>query len=184
MAILDLINMSGIQFGKIRKGLWDFMYKIDKTDLEIVNCLMEDGRMPSSEIARRVGNLSERVIRYRIDRLVHEGVIKISAIAKPQAVGFQVVADVLLEVGSDSILEVAQKMAELDYVSYVACSIGETDVSVQLVARDTAEVYRLVTEVIGKVPGVRKTTTSIVPLVLKDVYQWRIPASTEIVDDN
>ncbi len=29
--------------------------------------------------------------------------------------------------------------------------------------------------VIGKIPGVRKTTTSIVPLVLKDVYQWRIP---------
>jgi hypothetical protein len=30
-------------------------------------------------------------------------------------------------------------------------------------------------EVIGKMPGVRKTTTSIVPLVLKDVYQWQIP---------
>ena len=31
------------------------------------------------------------------------------------------------------------------------------------------------TEVIRKVPGVRKTVTSIVPLVLKDVYQWRVP---------
>jgi len=29
--------------------------------------------------------------------------------------------------------------------------------------------------VVRKVPGVRKTTTSIVPLVLKDVYQWRVP---------
>jgi DNA-binding Lrp family transcriptional regulator len=57
----------------------------------------------------------------------------------------------------------------------VACSIGETDVSIQVQARDTAEVYRFITEVIGKIPGVRKTTTSIVPLVLKDVYQWRIP---------
>jgi len=25
------------------------------------------------------------------------------------------------------------------------------------------------------VPGVRKTTTSIVPLIIKDVYQWRVP---------
>ncbi len=156
------------------------MYKIDKTDLRIIDCLMEDGRMPSAEIARRVGNLSERVTRYRIDRLVREGVVKISAIAKPQALGFNVVADVLLEVESDSILDVAHKMAGLDCVSYVACSIGETDVSVQLVARDTTEVYRLVTEVIGKVPGVRKTTTSIVPLVLKDVYQWHVPASSDI----
>lgn len=156
------------------------MYKIDKTDLKIIDCLMEDGRMPSAEIARRVGKLSERAARYRIDRLVREGVVKISAIASPQALGFNVVADVLLEVESDSILAVAHKMAEFDCISYVACSIGETDVSVQLVARDTTEVYRLVTEVIGKVPGVRKTTTSIVPLVLKDVYQWHVPASSDI----
>jgi DNA-binding Lrp family transcriptional regulator len=43
------------------------------------------------------------------------------------------------------------------------------------VAKDTAEIYHFVTEVVRKVPGVRKTTTSIVPLILKDVYQWRIP---------
>lgn len=134
--------------------------------------------MPSAEIARRLGNLSERVARYRIERLISEGVIKISAISSPSAAGFTVVADVLLEVESDSILDVARKMADLECVSYVACAIGETDVSVQLVAHDTTEVYRLVTEVIGKVPGVRKTTTSIVPQVLKDIYQWQIPAST------
>ena len=46
-----------------------------------------------------------------------------------------------------------------------------------LLAKDTAEIYRVVTEVIGKIPGVRKTITSIVPVVLKDVYQWRIPSS-------
>jgi Lrp/AsnC family transcriptional regulator for asnA, asnC and gidA len=85
------------------------------------------------------------------------------------------VADVWLVVDSDSILDVARKMVEFENVSYVACSIGETDVSVQVLAHDTAEVYHFVTEVIGKVPGVRKTTTSIVPLVLKDVHQWHIP---------
>ena len=154
------------------------MYKIDKTDLAIINLLMEDGRMPSTEIARRAGNLTERVARYRIDRLIREGVIIVSAITNPKSVGFTVVADVLLEVESDSILDVAKKMTELDFVSYVACSIGETDVSVQVVAHDTGEVYRLVTEVIGKVSGVRKTTTSIVPLVLKDIYQWHIPVNS------
>jgi Lrp/AsnC family transcriptional regulator for asnA, asnC and gidA len=85
------------------------------------------------------------------------------------------IADVWMEVESDRILEVAKKMAEFDNVSYVACGIGETDVSIQIVAKDTAEIYHFVTEVIRKVPGVRKTTTSIVPLILKDVYQWRIP---------
>ena len=153
------------------------MYKIDKIDLSIVNLLMEDGRMASAEIARRIGGISERAVRYRIERMVSEGVIRISVIPDPKALGYSVTADVWLEVESDSILDVARKMTEYDCVSYVACAIGETDVSLQVVGRDTEEVYRFVTEVIGKTAGVRKTTTSIVPLVLKDVYQWRIPKS-------
>jgi hypothetical protein len=75
-------------------------------------------------------------------------------------------------------------MAEFDNVSYVACGIGQSDVSIQIVAKDTSEIYQFVTEVVRKVPGVRKTTTSIVPLILKDVYQWRLPEriAQEITD--
>ncbi len=153
------------------------MYEIDEIDLLIINMLIEDGRKPASEIARRLNGISERAVRYRIDRMVNAGVIQIGAVVNPKALGYGVIADVWLEVESDAILDVARKMADLEMVSYVACAIGETDVSVQVVGHDTAEVYRYVTEVIGKVPGVRKTTTSIVPLVLKDVNQWRIPVS-------
>lgn len=151
------------------------MYEIDKLDVKIVNLLLDDGRMPASEIARRLEDISERAVRYRIDRMVEEGVIRVSAIVSPQAFGLTTFADVWMEVESDKILEVANKMAEFQNVSYVACGIGETDVSIQIVAKDTTEVYKFVTEVVRKVPGVRKTTTSIVPIILKDVYQWRVP---------
>lgn len=151
------------------------MYEIDKLDVKIVNLLLDDGRMPASEIARRLEDISERAVRYRIDRMVEEGVIRVSAIVSPQAFGLTTFADVWMEVESDKILDVANKMAEFQNVSYVACGIGETDVSIQIVAKDTTEVYKFVTEVVRKVPGVRKTTTSIVPIILKDVYQWRVP---------
>src|SRR5574338_1302643 len=152
------------------------MYEIDKTDVKIVNILLEDGRMSASQIARQLGQISERAVRYRIERMINEGVIQISAVVRPQAFGLTTTADVWLEVESDHILDVARRMAEYDNVSYVACGIGETDVSIQVVARDTAEIYHFVTEIVRKTPGVRKTTTSIVPLILKDVYQWRVPA--------
>jgi Lrp/AsnC family transcriptional regulator for asnA, asnC and gidA len=151
------------------------MYKIDNIDVEIVNLLLMDGRMSASEIARQINGVSERVVRYRIDRMIDEDVINISAIVKPKAFGLGIYADVWLEVESDKILEVANKLAEYDNVTYVACSIGETDVSIQVVSKDTAEIYQFVTEVVRRIPGVRKTVTSIVPIVLKDVYQWRIP---------
>lgn len=151
------------------------MYEIDKTDVKIVNLLLEDGRISASEIARQIGDISERAVRYRIDRMVEEGVIRISAIVSPKAFGLDTYADVWMEVESDKITDVANQMAQYENVTYVACSIGESDVSIQVVARDTGEIYRFVTEVVRKVPGVRKTTTSIVPVVLKDVYQWRVP---------
>lgn len=151
------------------------MYEFDKTDIKIVNMLLEDGRMSASEISRRMMDISERAVRYRIDRMINEGVMQISAVVSPEALGFTIKADVWLEVESDLIMEVAKKMAAFENVTYVACGIGQNDISIQVVAKDTAEVYHFVTEVVRKVPGVRKTTTSIVPIILKDVYQWRVP---------
>jgi Lrp/AsnC family transcriptional regulator for asnA, asnC and gidA len=157
------------------------MYKIDKTDIDIVNLLLEDGRKSATEIARQIGDISERTVRYRIDRMIEEGIIRVSAIVSPQAFGLDTYADIWMEVESDQIQEVAKKMAENENVTYVASSLGEADVSIQLVAKDTAEVYRFVTEVVRKVPGVRKTVTSIVPNILKDIYQWRVP--DRVVED-
>jgi len=153
------------------------MYDFDKTDIKIVNLLLEDGRMSASEMSRRMGGISERLIRYRIDRMVNGGVIQISAVVRPDALGLAIKADVWLEVAADQVLEVAKKMATFENVTYVACGIGQNDISIQVVAKDTSEVYYFVTEVVRKVPGVIKTTTSIVPIVLKDVYQWRVPES-------
>ncbi|MBI2759291.1 MAG: Lrp/AsnC family transcriptional regulator [Chloroflexi bacterium] len=151
------------------------MYEFDDIDIKIVNFLLEDGRMSASEVSRRIGDISERAIRYRIDRMVQEGVIQISAVVNPEAFGLTINADVWIEVESDQILEVAKQLATYDNVRYVACGIGQNDISIQLVAKDTAEIYHFITNIVRKVPGVRKTTTSIVPIILKDVYQWRIP---------
>ena len=152
------------------------MYKTDIIDSKIIDLLMEDGRMPASVIARKLGHgLTERIVRYRIGKMVRRGIIQIRPIVNPSAFGLTTRADVFLEVDSDAIKSVAQHVSRFEYVTYVACSIGETDISLQLVGRDSNEIYHLVTDVIGKIPGVRKTTTSIVPLVLKDVYQWNFP---------
>ena len=151
------------------------MYEFDRIDIKIVNLLLEDGRMSASEISRRMTDISERAVRYRMERMIEDGVIQISAVVSPEALGYTIKADIWLEVESDLILEVAKKMTAFENVTYVACGIGQNDISIQVVAKDTAEIYHFVTEVVRKVTGVRKTTTSIVPIILKDVYQWRVP---------
>ncbi|HET7011912.1 MAG TPA: Lrp/AsnC family transcriptional regulator [Anaerolineales bacterium] len=151
------------------------MALLEPIDHRILDLLMEDGRMPCAEMARRVGDASERTIRYRLQRLIDRGIVRVAPVPNPRAVGYQVVADVFLEVEPASIRAAAERLTGYARVSYVACSLGEVDISLQIVGRDNDEIYDFVTQVVANVPGVRKTTTLIVPLTLKDIHQWRIP---------
>jgi Lrp/AsnC family transcriptional regulator for asnA, asnC and gidA len=153
------------------------MYKIDNIDHDIINMLVEDGRRSAADIARDLGDVTERTVRYRIDRLLRDGIIQICAVVNPRLLGYAVAADVLIEVEADKIFEVANTLVVMDNISYVACSIGDMDISVQVLAKNTDEIYNYITDVIRKIPGVRKTSTTLVPLVLKDIYQWRVPNS-------
>jgi len=150
-------------------------FSLDAIDRQIVALLSEDGRVSSAEMTRRIGHVSERAVRYRIERLVRAGVIKVTAIVNPQAVGYRVTGDVIIEVAPGMLQAVAEQLCSLDNISYVAGSVGDGDLSAQVYARDTEDLLRFVDEVIGKVRGVSRTRTVVVPWKLKDIYQWRIP---------
>ncbi len=150
--------------------------KLDQLDKQIIDLLSKDGRMSCADIARTIGSISERSVRYRLEKLIAENVIRVNATPVPQTLGYSVVADVFIEVDSGQVLEIARKIASYENVSYVAGATGESDISVQIITRDNRELYEFVTEVLGKIPGVRKTTTSMIPFIVKDNSQWRIPS--------
>jgi len=151
--------------------------KIDSIDKKISDLLLEDGRMSCSEIAARIGEISERSVRYRIERLIKNKVISVRGNVNAEALGLSVCADVFIEVEPDKVNEISLLIAQYEAVSYLAHSTGETDISIQVFAHDNNELFRFVTEVIGKIPGVRKTHISFVPIKIKDDHIWQIPSS-------
>ena len=151
---------------------------LDAVDRRILALLVEDGRMPAAEIARRVGKVSERSVRYRLKRLQQAGVVRICAIVNPTALGYTTIGDVAIDVAPGSLQDVADQLVDLDQVSYVAGSVGDGDLLVQVYARDPEELLRLVNEVIGAIPGVTRVRTTIVPWKLKEVCDWQVPAET------
>jgi Lrp/AsnC family transcriptional regulator for asnA, asnC and gidA len=153
------------------------MPALEALDRRIVDLLLEDGRMPCAEMARRLGDVSERTIRYRLQRLIDRGFIQVAAVADPRALDYSVLADVFLEVDPPAIRAVAEQLAGDGRVRYVACSLGDVDISIQIVGRDNDDIYDFVTRIVANIPGVHKTTTLIVPVTLKDIHQWRIPDS-------
>jgi Lrp/AsnC family transcriptional regulator for asnA, asnC and gidA len=135
---------------------------------------MEDARMPAAHIARRLGSITPRVVSDRIDSLVREGVICITAIINPEKAGFPVRADMYIEVESTHILEVAQKLAGMEQTTWVACAIGESDLGVQICVRENKELYRFVTEVIHSVPAIGESDLGVQICVRenKELYRF------------
>jgi len=160
------------------------MDKPDRIDWKIIALLNEDGRMPSAEIARRMGNVSARTVTNRIEALTAEGVIAIRAIVNPETVGYEVLADVFIETEPGQLREVAERVAEFPEVSYVACATGDTDVIISVRALNIKELYNFVIEVLGKTPGIRNTQTFLLPLKIKTIATWLPPEMLEHGEDN
>ena len=149
--------------------------KIDDIDLQIIDLLVENGELSCAQIAKRVEGISERSVRYRKEALIKNKIIRIIAIPEPLALGFEVTADVLIETEPGRVFNVARELTKYDCVVYVGCSTGG-DVSVEIILRDVAELSEFIAEVIGVIPGVRKTTTSIVPIVFKE-FSYKVRSS-------
>jgi len=160
------------------------MYKPDPIDWKIVTLLNEDGRMPSAEIARRLGGVSSRTVTNRIEALIKKGVINVRAIVNPVMVGYGVMADVFIEVEPGRVREVANRVAGFPQVSYVACATGDSDVSISLRVRSIDELFNFVTEKLGKIPGVRRTQSYLLPLKLKDLDTWLPPDVVDISENH
>lgn len=159
---------------KVRSNL----IKIDAIDKKISDLLLEDGRMSCAQIAKRIGGeISERAVRYRINRLITNGVITVRGNVNAEGIGLPVCADVFIEVEPSQIKTIASQLAAYESVSYIAYATGDTDISIQVFARDNSAMFEFVTEVIGKIPGVRKTHISFVPIKIKDDHIWPIPPS-------
>jgi len=151
------------------------MLVLDELDRQIILLLNQDGRMSNAEIARQIGTVSSRTIANRIENLVDQGLIVIRAVVDPVSLGYQVLADVLIETEPGRLKEVAWKVSQYEVVTYVAYATGDRDVSVQVVAKSNEDLFNFVAEVLGNIPGVRRTQSHLLPAKIKDMDTWLPP---------
>jgi len=148
------------------------MYIPDEIDWKIIRLLNKDGRMPSTEIAEILGSVTPRTVNNRIKVLTKAGIINIRAVIDPEKVGYGVFADVYIEVEPGFVRKVANQVADLPEVSYVACATGNKDVSLSVRAQTIHELFDFVEIQIGNIQGVRHTQTHILPVKIKDLDTW------------
>jgi Lrp/AsnC family transcriptional regulator for asnA, asnC and gidA len=119
--------------------------------------------------------MTARAVRNRLDRLEKEGFIAISAGAVPERLGYVISADIYVEVEPGMIRQGSDSLCNLEETIYVALSLGETDISVTVVAVNMDNLQAFITDKLHSIPGVRKTRTYVLTKVLKQSYDWPFP---------
>ena len=150
--------------------------RVDDLDRAIVDLLKENGRMPCADMARRVGNVSANTISNRIRRMVQKGIMKVTSVADPCALGYPLTALIDVQTDQANPTELAQAVAKLDAVSYVAMVAGDRDLLVVVHVRDAEHLHRLVTSTLRRLPGITRTETRLLlTRSFKDLHDWSIP---------
>jgi Lrp/AsnC family transcriptional regulator for asnA, asnC and gidA len=143
---------------------------LDPITRHIIEQLQEDGRRSYAAIARAVG-LSEAATRQRVQKLLEDGVIQITAVSDADAVGFHRMALVGIKVDGD-IRQVGDKLAGIPEADYVVICAGQFDLLVELICEDDEHLLRTVGESVRTIPGVRSSEIFVYLKVAKETYQW------------
>lgn len=142
-------------------------FELDDLDRTIIGLLTEDGRLSASEIAGKIGGVSERTVRNRITALLQSRMIMIGAIPDPTAMGREVQADVMIEVEPGRIEDVAIALGEYDEVGYLATTTGRYNLSCAVALESNAALLDFCEGVIARIPGVRRVD----PWVILRMYK-------------
>ena len=139
---------------------------MDELDAQIIAMLRKDGRASNAGIARSVG-VSEGTVRRRLKRLVQEKFIQVIAVLDPGKMGLTSEALIGIQVDPDKIDQVADDLARLEEVTWVAVTTGSYDIFAWTTLPSAEELGIFLRTKAGTIPGVRRTETFVTLAVKK-----------------
>lgn len=143
--------------------------KFDSTDRAILGALVADSSATGVAVAERTG-LSRNTVRARLQRYRDEATVRpFEYRISPDFLGFPLRAFVTTTVIQRELDAVAQALAAIPEVLEVVGVAGGADLVIQIVARDTDDLYRVAGAILD-IPAVVRTETG---LVMRELVPYR-----------
>ncbi|MFC1919347.1 Lrp/AsnC family transcriptional regulator [Chloroflexota bacterium] len=133
---------------------------LNSLDIRMLSLLMEDGRLSTRELARRL-KVSEVSARKRLRRLLKERIITIRGMVHPEDIGFPVVATIGLSVDLRRLQSIAIALRDHEQMVFVGVFTGIFDIIATGLFRSNKELYKTIRDFIYKIEGVKETQTFI-----------------------
>ncbi|MEU8122848.1 Lrp/AsnC family transcriptional regulator [Spirillospora sp. NPDC049024] len=145
---------------------------LDDIDWRLLHELQRDGRAPYTRLAHVIG-LSQAATRARVVRLMRTGVIQVTGLADPLALGAAELGGFGLVV-TGGLRKIAEAVAAQDGVRYLATGFGRYDIVGQVEAASRAELVA-VFDAIRSVSGVTVRESWHHLDVVKESYAVQLP---------
>ena len=142
---------------------------MDEVDRKIIDILQTDGRASNARIARQVG-VSEGTVRRRLHRLTQDDIVKIIAVPNLDKMGYTTAALIGLQTAPGQLDAVANAVASMQEVHYVAITTGAFDLFAWVGMTSTEELGIFLRLKIGPIPGVTRTETFVNLSISKRTY--------------
>jgi Lrp/AsnC family transcriptional regulator, regulator for asnA, asnC and gidA len=131
---------------------------IDDLDKKIIMELDGDARRSYTELAK-VLKVSEGTIRNRVKNLQKRNIIKLEPVINPYALGYNFITMMALEVKVSDLPTVAEMLAKMSNVYYLAFVTGRYDVIAIILSKSTQELSDFIKDNISDVPGIVRSET-------------------------
>jgi Lrp/AsnC family transcriptional regulator for asnA, asnC and gidA len=120
--------------------------------------LQVDGRSSHASMAREIG-VSEGTVRRRLSRLLQDRIIRVTAIAEPEQLGYHTSAFIGLQVDPARVEAVASVLSALPETEHVAITTGSYDIFIWVNLESSEALAAFLHHRVGTVEGVRQTET-------------------------
>jgi Lrp/AsnC family transcriptional regulator for asnA, asnC and gidA len=138
------------------------MRNLDDKDMKIIRMLMDDARASYTNMAKEMG-ITEAAVRKRVKNLELKGVIKKYTVEVDSSkLGYNIISLTGVDTEPEKFLDVAKKLKEEDFTRSVYITTGDHMIMAEIWARDGDELTKIISDKIGKLPGVKKICPAII----------------------
>ncbi|MDA8706814.1 Lrp/AsnC ligand binding domain-containing protein [Cyclobacteriaceae bacterium] len=137
-------------------------YEIDNVDLKILNILMEDAKIPYTEVAKRVF-VSGGTVHVRMKKLEEMGIVTGTTLKMDYSkLGFDVTCFMGIYLLKSSLYDsVVKNLKEIPEIVKVHYTTGDYNIFIKIHCKDTRHLKDVLHDKIQKVEGIERTETFI-----------------------
>lgn len=144
---------------------------IDALDRRIIACLQASGRQTNTEIAAHLGT-SESTVRKRIDRLLQNDIVRITAVVDPLKFDTPIVVIIGIHVVPARVNAIAARLNTLPELRFIGLTTGAFDFVAEAWFKSSEELRTFLTEKLTSISGITKIESTQVIQMIRYTYDW------------